>query len=361
MKTKYSHPYTRRNIEPLIFVLLFILNSCSDNLIEPSLAGNIICYQKKVDGYWEIFSNNLSGINYLNISRYEDDDEYPAWSPDGRYIAFLRSQRVGSPICIINDIKKKSYTNIITDGGGVVRPPGWTLDKKVYLSYSNPLGAPPATFLMNPDGSNKIKILDYAADIYFYNDGYSFLYVKNNRVFRTNTSNTAEEFILDCNPGDGRYISIRDFNPVNETFLVNTNYFNENSSDLAEYNVRTRQLYLLLRTEADYQITLQKYSKDYSVICFIEDNIKTYKESYLSIFKNGEKRRLLKLSDNEKIDFNPMQFSPDGRFIAFSKNIYKSGSWVSWESYLYAINIYNGELHYIDSGIFPSWNPQSNK
>jgi hypothetical protein len=362
MKTSIISITTGRFVKLLLILLLFIFNSCSDNSTDPSLSGNTICYQKQIDvGYWEIFSNNLSGSSSFNVSQYQDDDEYPVWSPDGRYITFLRSQKIGSPICIVYDSRNNSYTNITDDGGGVLYQPGWTSDNKIYLTYSSPLGSSPATYLMNPDGSDKIKILDFAANLFFYNDGQTFLYNKDSQVFKTNIENTTEEFILNCNPDNGRNITIRDFNPVNETFLVNTDFFNESSSDLAEFNVSTKQLSLLLETEDDYQISLQRYSKDYTVICFIEDNIKTYNESYLSVYKNGEKKRLLKLTDNEWFDYNPMQFSPDSRYIAFSKNIYKSGSWVSWNSYLYVIDIYNGELHYIDIGILPSWNPQSNK
>jgi Tol biopolymer transport system component len=362
MKTSKIFVINYRIKELILVLLLFILSSCSDSSTEPLLERNVICYEKHIDaGYWEVFSNNLSGSSPSNISQYKDDDEYPVWSPDGRYIAFTRSIENGGPLCIVFDSRNNSYTNITNDGGGVPFSSGWTSDNKIYLSYSSPLGSSPATYLMNPDGSNKIKILDFAARLYFYNDGQTFLYNKNNQIFKTNVDKTINEFILDCDSGNGRYINISDFNPVNETFLVNTNYYNEGSSDLAEFNVSTKQLNLLLKSEDDYPISLQRYSKDYSTICFIEENDKTQVESYLSVYKGGKKNRLLKLTGNEWFDYNPMQFSPDGRYIAFSKNIYNSGTWVSWNSYLYVIDINNGDLHYIDDGISPSWNPRSSK
>ncbi|MFH1198089.1 MAG: hypothetical protein V1720_20475 [bacterium] len=349
-------------IKKIFSALLVIIgiNSC-DNSIDPILnSGNELCYFKLFDGKYEVFTNNITGSKPVNISNSSHNDEDGEWSPDGKYIVFKKRLPIGGPIAIVYNIEKKTYTNITEDGGGVSTPPQWTKDGRVYFAYYRPIGSNLATYIMNPDGSNKIKILDSDAAIYFYDDSYTFLYrqFQDTKIYKTNIDNTSNEFIFDSNPSTDEFITIRDFNPIKEVLLVNTNMLEGISSAIAEYSISSKQLNLLIKSEDGYQNVLQRYSKDYKNICFIEQNIKTYDEEYLSIYENGEKRRLVKLTGKEWFDYNPMEFSPDGRYIAFSKNVYRDLLFVYWDPYLHAVDISTGELYYIDEGIAPSWRPR---
>jgi hypothetical protein len=91
-------------------------------------------------------------------------------------------------------------------------------------------------------------------------------------------------------------------------------------------------------------------------------NTNGYTEEYLSILENGVKRRLIRLSGGQAggdwFDYNPMQFSPDGKYVAFSKNVTQTGSDFFWKSYLDVVNATSGELQYIDMGFSPVWNPK---
>jgi TolB protein len=41
-----------------------------------------------LDGDWDIYLTDASGSRVLNLTTNQDDDIHPAWSPDGRQIAF---------------------------------------------------------------------------------------------------------------------------------------------------------------------------------------------------------------------------------------------------------------------------------
>lgn len=50
---------------------------------------------------------------------------------------------------------------------------------------------------------------------------------------------------------------------------------------------------------------------------------------------------------------------PDGKYIAFSKQIFHSGQWVTFSTPLFIVNVDNGAVHQLeDEAHGPSWNPQ---
>jgi Tol biopolymer transport system component len=304
---------------------LFI--GCKDKITDPVntnpviIGDYVLCYEKSYKGHWEIFSNNIIGSSPQNISNYSYDDEYPQWSPDGRYIAFSRN----GTFVIVYDRKKQIETNLTSDGGGSSLQPRWVPNGKIYFGYPYAWAGYNGTYIMNPDGSEKKKILDFSAGIYFYQDSYTFLYIAGTKVYKTNIDNTFNEFILDIEPGSNQYFTIRDFNPLSGELLENTNTIPGFSSAIATFSAETKQLNLLLAADKGYHLVEPRYSKDYSKIAYIEIDTTTYNEQYLSVFENGEKRRLVKLTGKEWFDYNPMQFSYDGQYIAFSKNIDQNG------------------------------------
>ena len=328
-----------------------------------------LCYEKEdstllEDGTyrlnWEIYVNNMTGTNPRNISNYERDDEHPRWSPDGRYIAYTRRLKSDLVAIVIYDTKEQ-YEKIISPNIGTSNlEPEWTPNGKVYFGYRSSYYDPWATYLVNPDGSNPKKILDTLGyDIYFYNDSYTFIYRKETKIYRTNIDGTFNEFILDEDaPGD-TFFTLRDFNPFIGDLLVNTNAIPGYSSAIATFNTETKQLNLIIGAEEPYRFMLQRYSKDYSKIIFIEENGSTHEEEYLTVFENGEKKRLVKLTGMYwHFDYNPMQFSYDSRYVAFSEYKIKDQFWYARNCYLYVIDIITGELFFIDNeGISPSWNP----
>lgn len=216
---------------------------------------------------------------------------------------------------------------------------------------------------MNPDGTERRQILDSAAtelgnNIYFYADGYSFLYVVGTTVFKTNIDNTSNEPVLELHPSSNRFFAIRDFDAVRGTLLVNTNTVTPFSSAIIEYHADTKEIDTLVIADSGYTVFLQKYSRDCSKMVFVEhgnDN------EYLSVFEAGVKKRLVEIHASTPptlFSYKPMSFSHDGRYVAFSKQVFQGGSWISWKEYLYAIDLTTGTLHQIGEGFHPSWNPR---
>jgi Tol biopolymer transport system component len=124
------------------------------------------------------------------------------------------------------------------------------------------------------------------------------------------------------------------------------------------YNLKTNSVNDLLVAEKGYTFFQLRFSADYSKIAFIEhsDN-----DEFLSILDGGEKKRLIQIPTTFPpvyFSFNPIQFSYDGKFIAFSKQVFQDDTGTSWKEYLYVIDISNGALQKIDEGFNPSWNPQ---
>jgi hypothetical protein len=202
---------------------------------------------------------------------------------------------------------------------------------------------------MNPDGSNKKKILnDSAAVIYFYPDSYTFLYFNGTKVYKTNIDNTYNEFICDVN-----YPGIEGFNPYTEEFLIVTS--SNGKSVVATYSIKTCSLNILLTAEVGYGFMQLRYSSNYSKIALIEhgDN-----NEYLSILENGVKGRLVRIPANFPpvcFSYEPMQFSPDDKYIAYDKQVFGSGAWVNFREYLYVVDVSNGNTQYIDEGIGVAW------
>jgi len=309
---------------------------------------------------WEVYNNNIVGTSPLNISNYYGDDEYPQWSPDGKYIVYSKRLPNSSLEVLVYDSQNLAYTNLTPNPGPSSQTPKWTPNGKVYFNYREDYGKPYITYIINPDGSDKKVMLDTVADeIYFYADSYNFIYRSGTKIYKSNIDNSFKEAVFDLMPDSYTFFTIRDFNALTGELLLNTNAFlPDYKSAIATYNIETKQLKFILGAEPGFWVNMQRYSKDYSKIVFLEVDTTTYELQYLSVFSNGEKKRLVKITGlNEDFDWNPMEFSYDGKYVAFGKVVYGSGAWLSWTTYLYVVDTESGTLQFIDRGHSPSWKP----
>jgi Tol biopolymer transport system component len=349
-----------RALNRLLIVVFFTFGTgCKDVITGPcGSAAFSLCYQKEANNHWYIFGNSLSGAVAQNISNFPDEQS-PKFSPDGRYISFIRDVPVNGPLVYVIDLRDGKYIELTSDGGAAYAEqqsnPGWTKDGRVFFAYHRPLTNRAATYSMNPDGTNKKQILGFGANIYFYGDSYTFLYIGGTKLYKTNIDSTINEFVCELQPDSDHYITIRDFDSNAGNLLVNTNAIPGISDAIATLNVESRQMEVVVTSEEGFPAGLQRYSKDYTKIAFIELGRGAPQSQFLSVFENGVKKRLLELKSPEWFDYHPMEFSPDGRFIAFSKNVYQQGQWVSWKSYLCAVDVFSGRLYAIDEGVSPSW------
>ncbi|HEX8918896.1 MAG TPA: hypothetical protein VF898_10365 [Chloroflexota bacterium] len=354
------------------FLLFLSLSSCHDlvepvlgpsplpeDITNPPLAGTFpVCYTKGVGGYPKLFLSSAGGASMIGRPGTSGGigGEYPEWSPDGRYIAF-RAGGVG-----VHDLKSGRDTAVTADGEWTESPLVWTPDGHLCVTLRSAFGAPSASYLVNPDGSGRRKILDRApAAIYFYDDSRTFVYCEPGGAawYRTDLDHTVEEAVFPTTVGAGQYITVRDFNGATGDFLINTNTIpGISGSALATYNADTRKLTLLLAPVGDYGIGLERYSPDRSKIVFVESNDRG---SYLSVLASGVKTRLASLVNASRTYFgsDPMHFSPESRYVAFCMiNLGSSGGWVSYNSDVYVIDVATRGLQHIDQGTSPCWNPR---
>lgn len=356
------HIQNRDGTRPLILRTQFsVALSQEDTTLNYSVPlGYLLCYC----GYGQIKISDITGSNPQNISLQDsgyksgDYDDYPVWSPDGRYIVFqrLRADTIYNPFVYVYDTQNKTYTNLTSDGGIASSNPQWTPSGKIYFSYESPVLSPTATYMMNPDGSGKKKILsDSAASIYFLLDGYTFLYLNGAKIYKTNIDNTVNEYMCDVIPG------IQDFNPEGQEFLLSTSSGGE--SVISTYNINTQYDSVVLAEEKGYSFFQAKWSKDYSQIVLTEHDTSSNDE-YLSVFQGGGKRRLVYISGaivdsiwNQFSWYSP-RFSPDDRYIAFNIEIFKLGDWVNFLQDLYVADVNTGDAKRVDGGFDASWDPQ---
>ena len=57
--------------------------------------GKRIAFTSNRDGNYEIYVMNADGTGLRNVTQHPGQDNYAAWSPDGKHLAFL-SNRSGS-------------------------------------------------------------------------------------------------------------------------------------------------------------------------------------------------------------------------------------------------------------------------
>jgi Tol biopolymer transport system component len=341
----------------MLLVIIAVFMRCKDKATGPVIGGNYaVCYEKLSNGRWQIFTNNIAGTAPHNISNCPGDAEYPQWSPDGRYIVYSHRQAV-----VVYDTKTRANAILTDDSIDAGLEPGWTPDGKILYFARNRYDVHDsgAMYVMNVNGGQKKKILNLGAQIYFYNDSYNFLYVVDyTKVYIGNVNSTAGEFLFDISEVLNQQVVVQGFNPLTEELLI-TPTATDGKRSIATYGVRTRGLSILLTAEEGYTFFQVKYSKDFRKIAFVEHS---GNDEYLSVLENGVKKRLLRIPKTTPpvyFSYDPMEFSPDGKYIAFSEQIFHTGQWVTFSTPLFITDVTNATVWRIEEEAHgPSWNPR---
>lgn len=357
---------SKSSIAIRIIICFIMIISCSDNITSPISVENVLCYAKYINGNWEIVINNEGTVK--NISNTTKEDNYPQWSPDGKHIIYQHITSSESSDVYCYDIEKDITINLTSDAEIYFATlPIWTPDgQKIAFGYHQ-IGGGYFEYIMEKDGSNKRKITDQSADIYFYNDSYTFIYiVDNKKVFKSNIDNTVNEFLFDIYQelnSSGNDLTIRSFNPITEDLVI-TKKNSDGILGIASFNLKTRKLTTIISPEEGYNLIFKNFSKDYSKFAFLGNKAETDDKEFLAVCENGVVKKLVELDthsngNHETFSHNPLQFSPDGRYIAFSRIIWgDSGGWVTQSESLYIVDITNSNTQLIDTGMNPSWKSQ---
>jgi len=143
----------RRLAALLAFAAAAAVLPCAD--VHGALAP-LIVFESSQSGDYELWTMRLDGSDLKQLTHAKREDTVPAWSPDGRRIAFV-SYRTGWPkIWVMN--ADGSGLRRLTSGYSKEGTPVWTRDGSqiVYGSFPDPpVAGAPGFWTMRPDGSHK--------------------------------------------------------------------------------------------------------------------------------------------------------------------------------------------------------------
>src|SRR5205085_3989132 len=118
----------------------------------------VIAFVSDQSGDYELWTVRLDGSGLRRLTHSKGQDETPAWSPDGRRIAFTSYRTRWPKIWVMN--ANGSRPRRLTRGYSKEGTPVWTRDGKhiVYGSIPDPPRPGPGFWSMRPNGTHKRPI-----------------------------------------------------------------------------------------------------------------------------------------------------------------------------------------------------------
>lgn len=335
-------------------VMAVTITGCRDKITNPiSTSDHSICYEKVYNGIWEVYINDITGAQPKNISnnlpRVNDE---PRWSPDGNYIAFTNSKTH----LYLYDVLRDTLRGLVVSDTELASGAIWLPDgKKIVCSYQSP-SQPNGWYIMDvPDGSNR-RELKYPVT-YFYPDGYNTVYLVQNAsecsVYRSNLDGTVNELMVDLHTfvsTSAGSVSVWDFDPFNNNLLIS---FDDPSTALpnsiATYDINAKRLDTVIVSDSGWKCYRPKFSNGFKKVAMVEVQITDIPTCRISIIENGVKSALLEFKEEYvDLDFHPLTFSTDDKYLMFAKNVFQPGSMVSWISYIYVIQSDTRDMTLVD-------------
>jgi len=118
-----------------------------------------IAFASGRDGQYQIYLMDRDGSGQHNLSNSPHLDFSPTWSPDGKWLAFERIQRVehgfeGTDVWVMN-AKGRKQRQVTFDGRS--GRPAWSPDGN-RIAFSSHVGFDSELFVIDADGSNRTQL-----------------------------------------------------------------------------------------------------------------------------------------------------------------------------------------------------------
>jgi Tol biopolymer transport system component len=101
--------------------------------------GRQIAFQTNRDGPYHIYLMNADGSNVSQLTSGDADDRHPSWSPDGKLLAIDSGDQVKREVWTI-DVSSRQRTQV-TRLGGIASFPSWSPDGKSIAFYMYQAGS----------------------------------------------------------------------------------------------------------------------------------------------------------------------------------------------------------------------------
>jgi TolB protein len=163
----------RRTLSAVVLSLGFVV------FAQPNAPqAKLLCVSNRT-GDADIFLINADGSDAVNLTKNKAEDLYPAWSPDGKKIAFS-SDRDGRSQLYVMDADGGNVKRL-AESDDIDRAPAWSPDGKTII-FCRHLGGDPEIFIVSADGAEPKNLTSnnaYDADPAWSPDGKKIVFASN--------------------------------------------------------------------------------------------------------------------------------------------------------------------------------------
>ncbi|MDA8225520.1 MAG: Tol-Pal system beta propeller repeat protein TolB [Betaproteobacteria bacterium] len=140
--------------------------------------GKYMAYVSFETGRAIVYEQALDTGKRFVLAAFPGSNSAPAWSPDGKRIALVLTRDDGSQLYVMN--ADGSHLKRLTFGGGIDTEPCWSPDSKTLL-FTSARDGTPQVYMMPSDGGNATRLTfdgSYNVSPRWSPDGKSFVFVQ---------------------------------------------------------------------------------------------------------------------------------------------------------------------------------------